>query len=249
MSDITDLRGTIVPKSDQLNAEQLLGGDMTITVTDVRMGSDEQPVIIHYANDNGRPFKPSKTVRKILIFAWGEDGRNWIGKSMTLFNDQSVRFGGMTVGGIRVSHLSDIEREIAISLTATKGKKAQHTIQVLQVPKAMTLADVLAAIAAATDGPGMANAQGLAKQLSQEADIAKARDAYGKRMRALKAAAAPPPPAEIDTAAILKQIDAATSIEVLELIGDTMRDIPDGEGRTQLDAAYSERYDALDASE
>jgi len=36
MSDISNLSDTIVPKSDQLNADQLLGGSMTITVTDVR---------------------------------------------------------------------------------------------------------------------------------------------------------------------------------------------------------------------
>lgn len=236
MPDITDLRGTIVPKSDQLNAEQLLGGDMTITVTDVRIGNDEQPVIIHYEHDNGRPFKPSKTVRKILIFAWGEDGRNWIGKSMTLFNDQSVRFGGQTVGGIRVSHLSDIEREIAISLTATKGKKAQHTIQVLQVPKAATLGDVLAAIAAANDGAGMARAQALALKLVATADIEQARKAYGARMRELKAAATP----AFDTAPILQQIAEATDLDALALIAEGFRDAPEPQ-LSELQAAIDAR--------
>lgn len=245
MSDVSDLRGTIVPKSDQLNAEQLLGGDMTITVTDVRMGNDEQPVIIHYENDNGRPFKPSKTVRKILIFAWGEDGREWIGKSMTLFNDQSVRFGGMTVGGIRVSHLSDIDREIAISLTATKGKKAQHTIQVLQVPKAATLAAVLSAIAAATDGPAMASAQALAMKLVEEADLAKARTAYAARMKVLKAAIAAAAPPTFDPDAVLQQIAAATSVEALDLIGDTLKDAPD-EFYAGLSEAFNERRAQFD---
>ena len=74
MFDITDLRSTIIPKSDQLNAEQLLTGPMTITVTDVRIGSDDQPVIINYQSDNGRPYKPSKTQRKVLFFAWGQNG-------------------------------------------------------------------------------------------------------------------------------------------------------------------------------
>ena len=127
--DITDLRPTIVPKSDQLNAEQLLAGSMTVTVTDVRVGSgDDQPIAIHYANDAGRPFKPCKTMRKVLILAWGHDARAWIGRSMTLYNDPAVKFGGMEVGGIRISHLSDIERDIKVSLTATKGKKAPHII-------------------------------------------------------------------------------------------------------------------------
>ena len=87
MFDITDLRSTIVPKSDQLNAEQLLTGDMTVTVSDVGLGSDDQPVIIHYISDDGRPYKPCKTMRKVLIFAWGEDGRKWVGRSMSVIHN------------------------------------------------------------------------------------------------------------------------------------------------------------------
>jgi len=183
MSDITDLRGTIVPRSDQLNAEQLLSGDMTITLTDVRMGSEDQPVILHYENDQGRPFKPCKTMRKLLIFAWGEDGRNWIGKSMTLYNDEKVRFGGMEVGGIRIRALSHIEREIAISLIATKGKKATHNVQPLRV---VTLAEVLEAVASATNKNGMDAAKTMAMQLLNEDDVQVASAAYAARVKELR---------------------------------------------------------------
>lgn len=132
--DVSDLSGTIVPKSDQLNAEQLLTGPLTITVTDVRVGGgDEQPITVHYAGEAGRPYKPCKTMRKLLIFAWGKDGRAWIGRSATLYNDPLVRFGGAEVGGIRISHLSHIERDISLSLTSTRGKKAPHTIKRLVV--------------------------------------------------------------------------------------------------------------------
>lgn len=142
MIDITDLRSTIVPKSDQLNAEQLLGGPMTITVTDVRTGSGEdQPVSIHYEADNGRPYKPCKTMRKVLILAWGHDGSEWAGKSMTLFHDPAVKFGGQSVGGIRISHVSHIERDIAVALTATKGKKTLHTIKALKAARVPSPAD------------------------------------------------------------------------------------------------------------
>ena len=134
MSDISNLRDTIVPKSDQLNAEQLLGGSLTITVEAVERGTDEQPIVIHYEGDGGRPYKPCKSMRKVLIFAWGEDGREWVGRSMTLFNDPSVRFGGMAVGGIRVSHMTDIDRDISLSLTATKGKKTPFMIQRMPLP-------------------------------------------------------------------------------------------------------------------
>lgn len=133
MFDASDLRPTIVPKSDQLNAEQLLTGPMTVTVTGVTVtASAEQPVTIHYEGDDGRPYKPCKTMRKVLILAWGHDGSGWAGKSMTLFNDPAVKFGGQSVGGIRISHVSHIERDIAVALTATKGKKTLHTIKALK---------------------------------------------------------------------------------------------------------------------
>lgn len=134
MSDVSNLRDTIIPKSDQLNAEQLLAGPITVTVTAVRRSDGEQPVMINYADDNGRPYKPCKSMRKVLIFAWGDDGRDWVGKSMTLYNNPDVKFGGVKVGGIRISHLSHIERDIALSLTATKGKKEAYVIKRLETP-------------------------------------------------------------------------------------------------------------------
>lgn len=187
-TDVSDLRSTIIPKSDQLNAEQLLAGAMTIRVTDVRVGSsDEQPIAVHYEGENGRPFKPCKTMRKVLIFAWGPDGREWIGKSMTLYNDPQVRFGGAEVGGIRISHMTDIERDVQVSLTATKGKKALHTIK--RMESGPRLADVLAAITAASNKAGMDAAKRLAEALTSPADISAALGAYKARVAALKAGA------------------------------------------------------------
>lgn len=133
--DVKDLRPTIIPKADQLNADQLLGGPMVVTVTDVRVvGGDDQPVSIHYRNDNGRPYKPCKTMRKVLIHAWGPDGSQWVGRSMELFNDPAVRWGGEEVGGIRIARLTDIPKNIRVALTATKGKKTLHDIGVLKPP-------------------------------------------------------------------------------------------------------------------
>src|SRR3546814_12222088 len=53
----------------------------------------------------------------------------WIGQSMTLYNRPDVKFGGEEVGGIRISHLSDIDKDIAIALTATRGRKEKTRIQ------------------------------------------------------------------------------------------------------------------------
>lgn len=223
-NDITDLRGTIVPKSDQLNSEQLIGSDMVITVTEVRMSdSAEQPLIIHYHNDNGRPFKPSKTVRKVLILAWGHDGSQWVGRSMKLYNDPTVKFGGETVGGIRVSHMTHIAKTIQVSLTATKGKKKLWEVQPLVIDTGPALADVLAAIAAATNKATMDAAKAMASKLTVQADVDAAVKAYGDRVKALKAAAAPK--TEAPTAALF--VDRIASLQNMDDLAeylDTIRD-------------------------
>lgn len=127
-----DISHTIVSKSDQLNADQLLGGPITITVSAVRIAEGDQPVVIQYRNDNGRPYKPCLSMRKILAFAWGTDASQWVGRSITLYNDPEVMFGGKKVGGIRISHLSHIKGDITASITVTRGKKREMTIKKLQ---------------------------------------------------------------------------------------------------------------------
>lgn len=131
MPDVSNLRDTIAPKSDQLNADDLLGGQRIITVTKVSRCDGDQPVAINFEGDNGKTYKPCKSMRKILVFAWGDDGREWVGRRMAIFNDPEVKFGGVKVGGIRISRLSHIQADIAISLNTTKGKKSPFIIKKL----------------------------------------------------------------------------------------------------------------------
>ena len=130
-----DLSTTIIPKSDQTNADDLIAGPRTIRVTAVKSGDAEQPVSIHYEGDDGRPYKPCKSMRRVLVMLWGKDGTQYVGRSMTLYRDPSVRFGKEEVGGIRISHLSHIKAEAALSLTATRGKRAPYTVKPLATEK------------------------------------------------------------------------------------------------------------------
>lgn len=166
MNDISNLRDTIVPKSDQLNAEQLLSAPMTILVTDIKRGSGvDQPVIVSYLNDEGRPYKPCKTCRKILIFAWGDDGSEWIGKRMTLYCDPDIKFGGVKVGGIRISHLSNIERDMAVSLNVTKGKKGEFIIK--KLADIRSISEMKALLSEAAKG-GVRGLQAMWKKLNAD---------------------------------------------------------------------------------
>lgn len=215
MYDVSDLRATIIPKSDQLNAEQLLGGPMTLTVSEVRTSaSDEQPVVIHYEGENGRPYKPCKTMRKVLILAWGEDGRKWAGRSMTVYNQPDVKFGGAEVGGIRISHLTDIDLDIQVSLTATRGKKAQHIIKRLETADARHMA----AIKAAPDLDALKAAFEAAVKSTRDSVR---RDQFTKAKDARKAELIAAPAK--DAAAYVADIKAAKDGEVAALVLDEAR--------------------------
>ena len=128
MTEALSLLGTIIPKSLQLNADQLLPGPVTIKVTKVEIVMGEQPVTISYEGDNNHPFKPGKSMRRVLVALWGFDANAYIGRSMTLYCDATVRYGGMEVGGIRISHMSDINGPVTMALTETKGKKKPFTV-------------------------------------------------------------------------------------------------------------------------
>ena len=129
MSDIDNLRDTIAPKSDQLNSDDLTGTTRVIRVTAVKRGDGkDQPVVIEYIGMEGRPYKPCKSMRRVLIAAWGEDGREWAGRSMKLYSDPEVKFGGVKVGGIRISQLSHMEKDLKILLTSTRGKRDESRV-------------------------------------------------------------------------------------------------------------------------
>lgn len=121
---MADLSATIAAKSDQLNADDLFQGPRTIVVRDVTQGSSkEQPISIFYEGDDNKPYKPCLTMRRALVQLWGPDGKTYTGKAMTVYRDPNVHFGKDKVGGIRISHVSDIDSEITLALTVTRGSK------------------------------------------------------------------------------------------------------------------------------
>jgi hypothetical protein len=126
-----DLTESIAPKSDQINAEDLLTGPRTFTIERVSAGSDEQPVDVHLVELPGRPYRPSKSMRRVMVAAWGAEASAYAGRRLTLYRDAEVTFGRDKVGGIKISHLSHIEKRMALALTVTRGKRAPHVVEPL----------------------------------------------------------------------------------------------------------------------
>jgi len=141
-----DLSKTIIPKSDQLNADDLISGARTIKIREIKAGSDEQqPVNIYFEGDNGKPYKPCKSMRRLLVQVWGADSDDYIGRSLTIFLDSDVSFGGAKVGGIRISHVSHIDAPIEVLITVAKSKRRPFTVKplILAAKKAVTDFDAM----------------------------------------------------------------------------------------------------------
>lgn len=133
-----DMASTIVPKSDQWNSDDFISGPRTITVTKVSAneGSSEQPISINFEGDGGKAWKPCKSSRRVLVTVWGRDAAAYVGRSLTLYRDPSVTWAGMAVGGIRISHMSNIDEKVTMALTASKQVRKPFTVLPLEVEKA-----------------------------------------------------------------------------------------------------------------
>lgn len=157
-----DLSAVIVPKSDQINADDLIAGPRTITITEVRVSpGTEQPVSIFFEGDGGKPFRPCKSMTRLMVSVWGPDSAKYPGQSMTLYRDPTVKWAGMAVGGIRISHMTGLSSRMEIALTETKGKRKITVVEPLtaahKVDEARAAADKIAAnIARAPDADKLA---------------------------------------------------------------------------------------------
>jgi len=125
-----EILASIVAKSDQLNADDLIGGPITVAITKVRKGDREQPIVVEI--EGRQPYNPCKTMRRVLIAVFGDEPGPWVGERMTLYRDPEVMYAGLKVGGIRISHLSKLTNPRTFVLTERRGKKAEITIHPIQ---------------------------------------------------------------------------------------------------------------------
>lgn len=126
-----DMTRAITPKSDQINADDLIGGPRTYTIESVTEGTDEQPANVHLVESPGKPYRPGKSMARVMVAAWGKDSSAYVGKQLTLYRDPAIRFGPDAVGGIRISHMSGIDKPMLVALTEKRGKRAPFTVEPL----------------------------------------------------------------------------------------------------------------------
>jgi hypothetical protein len=127
-------RKAIEPKSDQLNADDLTGGDIVVTVKSVKVSEGEQPVQISLV-ETPKFYRPCKSMSRVMVRLWGPDPDTYAGRKMRLYCDPEVKWGGMKVGGIRISEVSSLSEAITFPLTEKRGLKKMVTIRPLTEEK------------------------------------------------------------------------------------------------------------------
>lgn len=123
-----DLTESIAPKSDQLDAIDLISGPRTFTIEKVTAGNTEQPFNFHL-REFPRVWRPGLSMRRVIVAAWGSDATKYAGQKVTLYCDPDVDFGGVKVGGTRISHMTGIDKTLKVPLLIKRGKSAIYTVE------------------------------------------------------------------------------------------------------------------------
>jgi hypothetical protein len=195
----------LAPRSDQLNADDLIPGPRVLKITGARIIRDgrDTKIVLNYEGDHGKPWKPCKTMGRAMVMAWSiTDEQQMVGKSVRVYRDPEVKFGDQgAVGGIRISHLSHIDKPATMKLTVSQGKKGGFTFHplVIDVPREQSAgqrgqtaeqwaADHIAFVTGAADLERLAAVQeggkkAMAKLLGSHPELhEKVVNAYAKRL-------------------------------------------------------------------
>lgn len=174
-----DITTTTEPRSDQINYDHVATHNMTVTITEVKAGSKEQPVELHLKDLPGKPYKPGRSMRRVLVAAWGADASKYVGRQITLYGDPTIKFGKEAVGGIRIAKLSHINAPVEVLLTVTRGHRTPFVVQPLDAPDDGTVQSVLQEIENAESIPALKTAWDLAgvRGVQSHPDIVAAKDA------------------------------------------------------------------------
>ena len=126
-----DISDTLIPNSDQLDAEDLAAsGPRIFTVERTGKFNAEQPVNVYFA-EFPRPWRPGRNMRRVLAHCWGKDSEKWVGHQVELYCDPDVMFGKEKVGGTRISRLSHIDGATNAPIIVGRGSRGKWPVKPL----------------------------------------------------------------------------------------------------------------------
>mgnify|MGYP001599664506 CR=1 FL=1 len=146
-----DIGDTLAPKSDQLDAVDLISGPRVFSITEcVTRKGEDQPTTIKLA-EFPRPWRPGKNMRRVLAFCWGGKGSLYAGRRVLLYCDPNVVYGGEKVGGIRIRALSHIDGPMDAPIIPTRGKGGIWHVEPLPDEPTVTTGPTAEQVDACTD--------------------------------------------------------------------------------------------------
>lgn len=129
---MADISNTLAAKSNQLNAVDL-PRPRVFRIVAVTVTGAEQPVDVQL-DGWPHPWRPCKSMRRVLSAAWGTESDQWLGKAVELYCDPDVLWAGERAGGIRIAALSGIPAGgIEVVLRASSKKSAPVRFRRLDV--------------------------------------------------------------------------------------------------------------------
>jgi len=142
-----DITEALAPASDQLDAVELVNPRTFTIDTGSSLGQRDGKTVAEIRLLNfARVWRPSKGMLDVLAACWGTDAKQWVGHQVTVYNDPEVMFGKDKVGGVRISHLSHIDKARTVTIRgAGAGRKKQWPVQPLTeavAPKPPTSAEI-----------------------------------------------------------------------------------------------------------
>lgn len=130
---MADVSQAMQAKSDQLNYDDIGSNTIVIKINRVVVTCTDQPVSIFYDGCNNKPYKPSKGMIRLISEAWGVESDFWVGKSIGLYGDATVKWAGKEIGGIRINGFSDIALSgISAFVALSRGKRRKVTVKYLE---------------------------------------------------------------------------------------------------------------------
>ena len=132
---MVDISHALAAKSDQLNAMDIMGAEPIIRIREVKdTKAPQQPVWIYFDGDNGKPWKPSKGMLRILGAGWGFESDAWLGRHVQIFCEPTVKYAGEEVGGVQIRAMSDIKQAgLNAVLAISKTKRTPFKVAFLKV--------------------------------------------------------------------------------------------------------------------
>ncbi|RNL64400.1 hypothetical protein EFK50_07705 [Nocardioides marmoriginsengisoli] len=125
-----DITNSLAPRSDQINADDLVAGPQTFTIREVIGGKAEQPYDFLLV-ETERAFRPAVTMRRLIAAAWGVEADQYVGRRLTVYRDPTIRFGKDVVGGVRISHMSHIDGRVEVKVQVTRGRRETFAVEPL----------------------------------------------------------------------------------------------------------------------